>query len=62
MQENYLPFIPEQYRCDQLYCKPSKEVLNAEEKDQKERSQYKKMNGCKIGSDDIMKSVPTRTI
>jgi hypothetical protein len=41
--KNYLPFIPEQYRCDQLYCKPSKEVLDAEERDQKERSQYKKM-------------------
>jgi hypothetical protein len=38
MHKNYLPFIPEQYRCDQLYCKPSKEVLDAEE-----RSQYKKM-------------------
>jgi hypothetical protein len=43
MHKNYLPFIPEQYRYDQLYCKPSNEVLDAEEKDQKERSQYKKM-------------------
>jgi hypothetical protein len=40
MHKNYLPFIPEQYRCEKLYCKPSKEVLDA---DQKERSQYKKM-------------------
>jgi hypothetical protein len=43
MHKNYLPFIPEQYHCDQLYCKPSKEVLDEEEKDQKERRQYKKM-------------------
>jgi hypothetical protein len=43
MHKNHLPFIPEQYRCYQHYCKPSKEVLDAEKKDQKERSQYKKM-------------------
>jgi hypothetical protein len=51
MHKIYLSFIPEQYRCDQLYCKPSKEVLDAEEKDQEERSQYKKMKGSKIGSE-----------
>jgi hypothetical protein len=34
---------PEQYRCDQLYCQPSKEVWDAAKKDQKERIQYKKM-------------------
>jgi hypothetical protein len=28
MHKNHLPFIPEQYRCYQHYCKPSKEVLD----------------------------------
>jgi hypothetical protein len=52
MHKNYLPFIPEQYRCDQLYCKPPKEVLDAERKDQKERIQYKKMK--KVAKLEVM--------
>jgi hypothetical protein len=43
MYKNYLSFIQEQYRSDILYRKPSKEVMDAEEKEQKQRRQYKKM-------------------
>jgi hypothetical protein len=42
MHKNYLPFIPDNCRGDLLYCQPSKEVLDAEEKDKKERKQHKK--------------------
>jgi hypothetical protein len=43
MYKKYRPFIPEQYRSDLLYCEPSKEVLDAEEKAKKQRRQNKKM-------------------
>jgi hypothetical protein len=42
--KNYLSLIPERYLSD-LYCKPSKEVLDAEERarDQKLSNNYKRM-------------------
>ena len=43
LHKNYISFVPQQYHSDPLYQKPSKEVLEAEEKDQKQRKAYKKM-------------------
>jgi hypothetical protein len=42
MHKNYIGFVPPQYHTDTLYKKPSKEVLEAEELDQKQRREYKK--------------------
>jgi len=42
MCKNYFQFIPLQYHSDELYKKPSEEVLEAEAKDQKRRKEYKK--------------------
>lgn len=42
MHKNYTSFVPKHYHTDLLYRKPSKEVLEAEELDQKHRREYKK--------------------
>ena len=44
MHKNYLTFVPQEYNTDELYCKPSNEMSKAEEEDQKQRKQYKKMS------------------
>jgi CRISPR/Cas system CSM-associated protein Csm4 (group 5 of RAMP superfamily) len=43
MHEKYLPFVAHQYRSDDLYEKPSEEVLKSEKEDQDQRRKYKKM-------------------
>lgn len=42
MHKNYTSFVPVHYHSDLLYRKPSKEVFDAEEVDQKKRQKYKK--------------------
>jgi hypothetical protein len=43
MHKNYVHFVPQEYHNDPLYQRPSKDVIESEEKDQKERRAYKKM-------------------
>jgi hypothetical protein len=43
LYKNYIQYVPAQYHSDVLYLKPSKEVIDAEELDQKERKAYKKI-------------------
>jgi hypothetical protein len=43
MHEKYLPFVPHQYHTDDLYKKPSEEVLKSEKEDQDQIRKYKKM-------------------
>ena len=43
LYRSYISFVPIQYHSDALYQKPSKETLDAEKLDQKERKAYKKM-------------------
>jgi hypothetical protein len=42
MHEKYIPFVPRQYRSDDLYKKPEA-VLMSEKEDQNKRKKYKKM-------------------
>jgi hypothetical protein len=43
MHEKYLPFLPHQYHSDDLYKKPSEEVLKSEKEDEDQRRKYKTM-------------------
>jgi hypothetical protein len=43
MHEKCLPFVPRQHHSDDLYKKPSEEVLQSEKEDQGQRKKYKKM-------------------
>jgi hypothetical protein len=43
MHEKYLPFVPHQYHSDDLFKKPSEEVLKSEKEDQDQRRKYNKM-------------------
>lgn len=42
MYENYAPFVPKQYHSDDLYKKPSEDVLKSEKEDQDERKSTKR--------------------
>lgn len=42
LYEKYRPFVPVQFHKDDLYKKPTKQLLDEEKKDQKERKVYKK--------------------
>ena len=42
LYKNYISFVPKQYHSDPLYQKPSEQVLQSEEDDQKKRKAYKK--------------------